>query len=194
MQESQRPFYNIPFWSCSTLLAHSHYILNNLIYRNMGPGYDPNGVTVSPPLFSAFTEVYLIIFQRIQVRVGLTVICSRFFCLQHPKGTLCNKWKVAFLPTGFPGLLRVVKVSESLQKVFKYIIFEVSGNLIQRVVNSSQNSIPVIISSYRAEWGNSHLWKDLHFSFFVCLYNKTDLQSSEMYPTLNLQPEKQKKR
>lgn len=147
---SQKPFYNTPFWSRSTLLAHCHYILNNLIHRNMGPGYDPNVVIVSPPLFSAFIEVYLIIFQRIQVRVGKIVNSGRFFCLQHPKGISCNKWKVAFSPTGFQGLLRVVKMSEPLQKVFKYIVFEALGKLIQWVFNSSHNSIPVIMSSYES--------------------------------------------
>lgn len=57
----------------------------------------------------------------------------------------------------FKGLLRVAKMSEPLQKVFKYTTFEVLGNLIQQVINSSHKNIPVITSSYGTEWGSSHL-------------------------------------
>lgn len=145
-------------------------MLNGVIHRNKGPGHDPSAVTVSSPLFSAFTVVYLIIFQGIQVRVNWSKSeLKQVFSLRLLKWISCNKWKVALSPTGFQDLLRVVTMSQPLQKVSKYIIFEVLGNLIQQVVNSSHNNIPVIISSYGAERGSSHLSKDLHFSSFVCL-------------------------
>lgn len=42
--------------------------------------------------------------------------------------------KVAVSPIGFQGFLRVAKMSETLQTVISYIIFEVLGNLIQHVI------------------------------------------------------------
>lgn len=76
-------------------------------------------------------------------------------------------------------------MSEPLQKVIRYIIFEVLGNLIQRVINSSHNSIAVLMCSDGAE-GEVHI-----FPKFVCLLVKqpTGLEDSEIYPTFHLQPE-----
>lgn len=50
---------------------------------------------------------------------GSTSELQQVFSLQLLKGISCNKLKVALSPTGFQGLLRVVKMSEPLQKVFK---------------------------------------------------------------------------
>lgn len=132
--------YIIPFQSCWTLLAHCHHTLNNVIHRTKGPRQEPNAMTVFPPLFSVFTEIYLIISQRTHGRVGVLVNCSKFFSLQLLKGISCNKWKVTLSPTGFQSLLRVVKMLEPLQKVFKQIIFEALGNLIQRVISQQHTT------------------------------------------------------